>query len=95
MSFWDDIPDRRYVRFADGVVIATFESDEPARVIRNDYGKPQWDFYVEGDLLLGVSSVRLMTTLKKLRPFTGKTLKLTRYGRGLDTMYQVEVIPND
>ena len=91
MSAWDEIADRPFVRFTDGVVVVMFESDEPTKTA-NKYNQTQWNFNVDGDLLLGVSSKGLMRLLKKHRPLTGKTFKITRAGHGIDTTYTVEEV---
>ena len=90
-SIWDDIPSRPFLRYEDGVVVVRFESDEPVRTT-NKYNQPQWNFEVNGDMLFGVSSKGLMRLLKKHLPLTGKTLKITRSGRGFETSYQVEEV---
>jgi len=90
-SAWDDIPDRPFVRYTDGVVVIRFENDEPTKTV-NKYNQPQWNFDVDGDLLLGVSSKNLMRLLKRHRPLTGKTFKITRSGRGFETTYKLEEV---
>ena len=90
-SAWDDIPDRPFVRYTDGVVVIRFENDEPTKTV-NKYNQPQWNFDVDGDLLLGVSSKNLMRLLKRHRPLAGKTFKITRSGHGFETTYQVEEV---
>jgi len=90
-SAWDEIPDRPFVRYTDGVVVVRFESDEPTKTV-NKYNQPQWNFDVDGDLWLGVSSKNLMRLLKRHRPLTGKTFKITRSGHGINTAYRVEEV---
>lgn len=90
-SAWDEIPDRPFVRFANGVVVVMFESDEPTKTV-NKYNQPQWNFDVDGDLWLGVSSKNLMRLLKRHRPLTGKTLRIERHGSGYNTTYTVEEV---
>lgn len=90
-SIWDDIPDRDFVRFIDGVVVVRFENSEPT-VTTNKYNQPQWIFDVDDDMALGVSSKGLMKLLKKELPLEGRTFKIERSGHGIDTTYQIEEV---
>lgn len=90
-SVWDEIPDRPFVRYTDGVVVVMFESDEPTKTT-NDYRQAQWNFKVDGDMLFGVSSKNLMRMLKKHLPLQGKTFRIERSGHGLETKYTVQEV---
>ena len=91
MSVWEEISDHSFVRFTDGVVVVRFENNEPAEIV-NKFGATQWNFTVDGDLIFGVTSKNLMRLLKNHRPLKGKTLKISRTGRGFDTKYAVEAV---
>ena len=94
MRVWGDVV-LPYASLRDGIVVATFKSDEPLRTITNKYQQRQHDFAVTvggSDHLLGASNKTLMWMLKEHLPLAGKTLKLTRSGHGFETQYMVEEV---
>lgn len=91
MSIFDDIAERPYLMIShDAPTPVTFDESEPASTITNKYGHTQHDFNVNGDMLFGISSKPLLRALKPFAPIGGKTLVITKSGRGYDTTYTVQ-----
>jgi hypothetical protein len=91
MSVFDDI------RTWTGIEIDTptpimFEEDEPISTGIDAYQNVKHIFHVNGGELLSISSKPLMRALKPFTPLSGKTLVITRTGRGHDTRYSVKAI---
>lgn len=69
-----------------------FEDDEPCRSNKDSFQNTQYIFNVNGDQMIGISSKPLLRALKPFAPLEGKTLVITRTGRGYDTSYSVEEV---
>lgn len=88
---FDDIVEVDWVDWKKGEVTVTFESSEFLKGL-NTFGKQSYTFSVTQDgeeRLMGVTSKRLMLKLKEHSPLVGKTFKIERIGRDMDTDYKV------
>ena len=89
---WDAPVARQYRKYnEDGIIVVTFDDDTPTK-ITNDYHQPQLNFCVDREFWFGVSSKRLMNELKRYKPLTDKTFKITRHGSGIETTYNVKEV---
>lgn len=91
---FDDIVEVEWVKFDQGPVTVRFVSSE-FLLERNAYDKRSYQFAVEdseGEKLMGVTSKRLMLKLKEYHPLEGKTLKIERVGRDMETDYKVSEV---
>ena len=96
MSIFDQINNRPYLVIAhDTPTPVTFEDNEPASTIVNKYGAQQYEFNLDGDMILGISSKPLLRALKPFAPLGGKTLVIAKSGRGYDTTYTVEEVRHE
>jgi len=84
---------RTYINIEIGVPVEImFEDDEPARTRPDSFGTPQHLFNVNNGEILGIVSKPLMRALKPFTPLGGKTLLITRTGKGYETGYKVEAV---
>jgi hypothetical protein len=94
MSVFDQISDRPYLMVErDTPTPVSFDEDEPVATTTNRYGAQQYDFNVNGDRILGISSKPFMRALKPFTPLGGKTIVITKSGHGFETTYTVEEVP--
>ena len=93
---FDDIVEIDWIDWKKGTVTVTFESDEFLKGL-NSFQKTSYTFAVSEDgeeRLMGVTSKRLMLKLKVEQPLGGKTFKIERIGKDMDTDYKItEVKP--
>lgn len=91
MSVFDDIRTWTGIE-VDTPIPIMFEDDEPDRLGVDSYQNVKNIFNVNGDELLSISSKPLLRALKPFAPLGGKTLVITRTGKGYDTSYSVEAM---
>lgn len=91
MGIFDNV--RTYITIdVDTPTPVMFEDDEPFRDNIDSFGNEQHLFNVNGSNILSINSMPLLRALKPYAPLGGKTLVITRTGRGYSTRYNVEVM---